>query len=147
MTSTLTEKKTGRSLISPELFDKLVAFMRRYETEMTQEHAERVMDQALAYLGTIAACPNTPLSPSRAVDPGWHAFILNTEAYAEFCQDVAGRFIHHNTDPDGTTPQRNREQVTVNTMRIVGYQVDQELWSSAAECNQPTCDSDDCRGY
>jgi len=33
--------------------------------------------------------------PSQAVDALWHAFILDTRAYAEFCRRALGRFLHH----------------------------------------------------
>ncbi|NUZ07180.1 hypothetical protein [Piscinibacter koreensis] len=33
--------------------------------------------------------------PSRAVDTFWHAFILHTRAYAEWCDLALGRFLHH----------------------------------------------------
>lgn len=52
------------------------------------------MDQALAFL---IACANTPrpLAPSAEVDLGWHTFLLYTNEYADFCERIAGRFIHH----------------------------------------------------
>ena len=33
--------------------------------------------------------------PSKAVDAYWHAFILHTRAYAEWCDATIGRFVHH----------------------------------------------------
>ncbi|MFM7533881.1 MAG: glycine-rich domain-containing protein [Rubrivivax sp.] len=33
--------------------------------------------------------------PSRAVDALWHAFILDTRAYADFCRRAFGHFLHH----------------------------------------------------
>jgi hypothetical protein len=33
--------------------------------------------------------------PSQAVDAMWHAYILDTRAYARFCQEAFGRFLHH----------------------------------------------------
>lgn len=33
--------------------------------------------------------------PSRAVDALWHAFILDTRAYDEFCRVAFGHFLHH----------------------------------------------------
>lgn len=33
--------------------------------------------------------------PSQAVDALWHAFILDTRAYARFCAQAFGRFLHH----------------------------------------------------
>lgn len=53
------------------------------------------MEQTLAFLAATANQADKPLSPSQPVDIGWHAFILYTREYAEFCQRVAGRFIHH----------------------------------------------------
>ncbi|WP_435650710.1 hypothetical protein [Kitasatospora purpeofusca] len=53
--------------------------------------AERVMDQALAFLGACAANPDARLSPARLVDVGWHTFILHTAEYRSFCRSLAGR--------------------------------------------------------
>jgi hypothetical protein len=36
-----------------------------------------------------------PLGPSTVVDAVWHAHILDTRAYAAFCQRHFGRFEHH----------------------------------------------------
>lgn len=33
--------------------------------------------------------------PSQAVDEAWHAFILSTREYRDFCRQVLGRFLHH----------------------------------------------------
>jgi len=33
--------------------------------------------------------------PSKAVDAYWHAFILDTKGYAEWCDRTLGRFLHH----------------------------------------------------
>lgn len=33
--------------------------------------------------------------PSQAVDEAWHQFILHTKAYADFCDQAFGRFLHH----------------------------------------------------
>lgn len=33
--------------------------------------------------------------PSRVVDDLWHAFILDTRGYGNFCQRAFGRFFHH----------------------------------------------------
>ena len=41
--------------------------------------------------------------PSHAVDALWHALILDTRAYAEFCQRAFGRMLHHR--PHAAIPQ------------------------------------------
>ena len=58
------------------LFTRLSA---RIVTDHDMDHsaAERIMDQALAFLGKCAVSAE-PLSPSATVDIGWHTFILNT---------------------------------------------------------------------
>jgi hypothetical protein len=33
--------------------------------------------------------------PSKAVDAYWHALILDTRSYAEWCERTLGRFLHH----------------------------------------------------
>ncbi len=33
--------------------------------------------------------------PSKAVDTYWHALILDTKSYAEWCERTLGRFLHH----------------------------------------------------
>jgi hypothetical protein len=33
--------------------------------------------------------------PSKAVDAYWHALILDTKSYAEWCVRTLGRFLHH----------------------------------------------------
>jgi hypothetical protein len=36
-----------------------------------------------------------------SIDEIWHAFILFTRRYAEFCNDVLGRFVHHRPRVNG----------------------------------------------
>jgi hypothetical protein len=40
--------------------------------------------------------------PSKAVDQAWHAFILETRAYAAFCQQAFGAMLHHTGFEDGS---------------------------------------------
>lgn len=35
------------------------------------------------------------LTPTKEVDEAWHAFILHTKDYSEWCSTQIGRFIHH----------------------------------------------------
>lgn len=77
MSAVTVERLSGRSLVSEELFERLVARVGRdegYEPTL----AARVVEQALAFLRTCAVHRGDPLSPSRMVDAGWHAFILDT---------------------------------------------------------------------
>jgi hypothetical protein len=137
--TTLTERTAPavanpRDLVSPELFGKLVDRVMRDE-QVTEGYAERVIDQTLVFL--IACAGNgsgLKLSPSTPVDPGWHAFVLHTEDYAEFCQRVAGRFIHHRPIMDTDIRSGAALERTVIAMHATGYPVDADLWSGATSC-------------
>jgi hypothetical protein len=42
--------------------------------------------------------------PSQIVDDAWHAFIIDTRAYADFCRQAFGRFLHHTPAQAMATP-------------------------------------------
>ncbi|WP_254709060.1 glycine-rich domain-containing protein [Streptomyces lunaelactis] len=145
MTALATDQATGRRLVDAGLFERLVTFL-EFEEEMDRPQAERVMDQALAFIDMAGHRTDVPLSPSRKVDPGWHAFILHSHEYADFCHRRFGAFLHHNPLKgqrlrDGAAIKR-----TVRAIEEMGYVVDHELWGTAAECNAPSCcgDGDGC---
>jgi hypothetical protein len=125
---------TLRDLISPRMFTRLT---RRITADHSTDPdmAERIMDQALAFLQACVLNPGAGLAPSDEVDKGWHAFILHTADYAEFCQRVAGRFIHHlPTEPGQDDDGGAAIQATLTAMRTAGLPVDEKLWPSAADC-------------
>jgi hypothetical protein len=136
-TTTVSSILRGRTLISEELFGCLtnrIADDARLEPNL----ADRIMDQALAFLGTTAQHAGPALSPSRLVDIGWHTFILYTRDYSEFCERVAGRFIHHVPDDTpglSTTTDVSVRSRTLAAIAAAGYAVDRDLWTlSAANC-------------
>lgn len=135
--SSVTELK---GLISPDLFRRLVDRI-VHEDHVDTEGAERVLVQALAFLKACALNPDAGLAPSRAVDVGWHAFVLHTREYNEFCHRVAGRFIHHTPNDESTSGGiADRESAsigaTVAVMRAARLPVDVDLWTSAGDCSQ-----------
>jgi hypothetical protein len=76
-------------------------------------------------------------SPGLLIDAGWHAFILHTADYAEFCERVAGRFIHHRPgNPSGAASGQQTIGVTIAAIRDAGLHVDPDLWVPRAECSQ-----------
>ncbi len=49
--------------------------------------------------------------PSQLADDAWHALILDTRRYAQFCNQAFGRFLHHlpdQSDGERTAPPRRR---------------------------------------
>ncbi|GGL22028.1 hypothetical protein Sme01_19930 [Sphaerisporangium melleum] len=134
-----------RRLIPETLLTRLV---NRIATEelVSTDYAERVMTQALAFLQACALNPTAALAPSKQVDVGWHTFILYTRDYVKFCDQVAGRFIHHcpTDEEDGaSTGHTSTIGATVEAMTAAGLPVDVELWSKAADCDGK-CKPDPC---
>jgi hypothetical protein len=134
------ERTVGSSLIAPDLFDRLVHRIAK-DGNLPTELTERIMDQALAFLGACARDHHEPLAPSELVDIGWHAFVLYTRDYADFCHQVAGRFIHHTpTDENDPTASgaaaRATVDRTVTAIEAAGFIVDPDLWplGASAEC-------------
>jgi hypothetical protein len=108
-----------RSLVSGVTFDRLVGRIVK-EEGFDRSVAEEIMEAAICFLVICAENPDESFSPSPIVDIGWHTFILYTREYAKFCNEVAGRFIHHapNDMPDAPqTPgglQRTIDHIVAN---------------------------------
>ncbi|MEH0930892.1 glycine-rich domain-containing protein [Micromonospora sp. CPCC 205558] len=132
--------KRGTSLVSPELFARLTDRIAKDHPELSADMPARILDQALAFL-SAAAVTTTPIGPSALVDIGWHTFILHTRDYAEFCDRIAGRFIHHEpedgsewpTAPTSTSVPLDR---AIHAISEAGYQIDRSLWRATADCTQ-----------
>lgn len=124
-----------RATITAELFGRL-AYRVQEDEHTDPDTAARIVGQALEFLRACALNPDARLTPSKAVDAGWHAFILHTADYAEFCDRIAGRFIHHRPAAPGEHdggPEAIGE--TIAAMRAAGLTVDPDLWIAGAKCN------------
>ncbi|MDX3342831.1 hypothetical protein PV409_33265 [Streptomyces sp. ME02-6979.5a] len=144
MTATETELRTGRSLVEPELFDSIADFTVMHFGQ-DRNKAERATDQALAFVATVATA-TVKMVPSDDVDAAFHAFILHTAAYREFCETYAGRFLEHNPRPGTGGRGLGEVQATAHAIKAAGFMVMDELWTVNGE-NAAQCDSDDGRPY
>ncbi|UPT41757.1 MULTISPECIES: hypothetical protein [Streptomyces] len=129
------------TLIAPEVMERLAARITKDHPDTELATARRIIGQAAAFLAASAALPGAELSPSKAVDVGWHTWILHTVDYAEFCERVAGRFIHHVPTPDAETGEGSdaARQRTLDAITVAGYRIDHDLWPDAAkmgDCSQ-----------
>ncbi len=55
--------------------------------------------------------------PSQVVDDAWHAFILFTRNYQQFCKKAFGRFLHH-TPAEAMTGQTSASDGIKRTWRV-----------------------------
>ncbi|MFC9248062.1 glycine-rich domain-containing protein [Streptomyces sp. NPDC057136] len=130
------------TLVDPEVMERLAARIAKDHPDTNLPTARRIIGQTAAFLAASAALPGAELVPSKAVDVGWHTWILHTVDYAIFCERVAGRFIHHVPTPDGGSAEGGHEaarQRTFDAMSAVGFRIDHDLWPEAAkmgDCSQ-----------
>ncbi|MFJ4631485.1 hypothetical protein [Streptomyces sp. NPDC088847] len=132
--------RTGRSLVTNADFAMLAAFCAD-EYGLERAVADRVVDQALALVFVMGSTgEGTFMAPSQQVDPGWHTLILHTDWYANWCQEQFGYFLHH--QPNSKTRTGGLMTSVVSKIRAAGFEVDDQLWGTAAECNPPACCGD-----
>ncbi|GAA2044542.1 hypothetical protein GCM10009839_55310 [Catenulispora yoronensis] len=150
----------GQGLFSKGLALKLVKRVHkdwRLLVPLTDELAEQIVDQTAVFLAAIAHADG-PLTPSTLVDQGWHAFVIHTRDYREYCMAKYGSFIDHNP----TDNHRAAEPVellgrTTTAIEAAGYHVIPELWKLHASCDTDStgchcqgcgadCDGDDFHG-
>lgn len=131
-----------RVTVSDEVTALLTKDLRKKFPEWDDDFCRRGVDQMVGYLAACAVA-SEPLGPSQIVDEFWHAFIVRTVPYAEFCQQIAGRFIHHKPEDDreydDRIPASNAVRArTITAITAAGREVDLEFWPElgAAECTQ-----------
>lgn len=61
----------------------------------TRQETTQAIASYLNFLSLIYLYPNLPLVPTQEIDQVWHHHILDTSKYAQDCQMLFGRFIHH----------------------------------------------------
>ncbi len=128
------------------LFDRITArirldheFQARFgELEEADQFdwSERILNETLAFL-KLCSLDTRSFSPSELVDIGWHEFMLHSRAYMDFCEDVCGRYVHHeplDAAEIAVLPDRTDGLSTTDAMTLNGIEFDSELWGIGAVC-------------
>jgi hypothetical protein len=136
-----------KNLVGDELWTRLAGRIRKDPTfqkhfaaeddAAQQDWAERILDGTVVFLTLSAdSTRDESFSPSPLVDIGWHCFILYTREYAEFCQQLAGRVIHHAPfDVPGVVyAHKGSTDKTRAALQVRGLPIDEPLWVGAADC-------------
>ncbi|QNP71843.1 hypothetical protein IAG44_22120 [Streptomyces roseirectus] len=116
-----------------DLYEREVRLLLR-DSVAVRSLAERILDQAVAYLVTAMENPGVDIGPGYTVDLGIHQIILDTPVYFAFCELYNdGRYKHH-----APLVERRRDGTVMRTAELIranGFDVDLELWEvDAAEC-------------
>jgi hypothetical protein len=59
------------------------------------DHAKAVAAEYRRYLILCEENPDIPVVPSNLIDDFWHLHILDTQKYADDCEEYLGYFLHH----------------------------------------------------
>jgi hypothetical protein len=62
---------------------------------LTPRQAGIAIAKYMAFLLLIYLFPQAKIVPTREIDLVWHHHVLDTSKYAEDCQELFGRFVHH----------------------------------------------------
>jgi hypothetical protein len=81
--------------------------------------------------------PRYPFTPSLPVDALWHAFIIDTRRYREFCHLVYGAYLDHVPRESGdrkppVDPGLDAYKYTLDCLRRAFVDVNEEVWTDAA---------------
>jgi hypothetical protein len=63
--------------------------------QANQKDAKVLERELKRYLVLRVLHPNTRYAMAGPTDGFWHTFLIFTRKYAQFCQQVGGRFLHH----------------------------------------------------
>jgi hypothetical protein len=61
----------------------------------SREYVERMALAYKRFLTLLVKFPEETIAPTKDVDKFWHGHILDTQKYAEDCENVFGYFLHH----------------------------------------------------
>ena len=122
--------RSRRALAAQEAFIRAYAFPSELRRRINHQHPDwtfaqidRVLDGLRQYfLACLRAQLGRPLArslgmPSRAVDDAWHAFIVMTRDYADFCKRAFGRYLHHTPEAQMQVPMRDALANTLHFSR------------------------------
>src|SRR6267143_1780426 len=99
MKTKLTNRPVERVIAAIEALDLDPIKLKLMDPEEGQGWSREYVDRMeLAYrrfLTLLVTHPEVTLAPCKDVDKFWHGHILDTLKYAEDCDEVFGRFLHH----------------------------------------------------
>ena len=111
-------------------------------TSLSQSQAEELFEDTKQFLYLCARHPNVTI-PTKALDEGWHNFILFTEDYANFCEKLLGKFVHHRPkSPRDSIPAR-QQAAYESMLRIARDEFTFPLSTNWTASNPTCCASED----
>lgn len=106
------------NLLETVLSYQNVSVIKRISKDMSCsfQEAKEIFDDTKLFLYLCGKYSDS-FTPSPRIDEGWHAFILHTKDYFDFCMNYFQKFIHHYPASGDVNIEKSRLQVknTLNT--------------------------------
>lgn len=131
------------------------------EGEGWSQHLINEVERQYRQFLKLSALPGPVVVPTKLIDVFWHAHILDTRKYAEDCDQIFGRFLHHFPyfGMRGEQDRENLQKSFLDTLRRVEevfgagwHTVSQESSGICTSCGtsdcapDPSCGSDPTPG-
>ena len=79
---------------------------------LDEEQVEMSIEEYRRFLILKMENPGVKLSPTGLMDKAWHTHILDTRRYAEDCEAMFGRFLHHHPSYKGAESGQRGDVLT-----------------------------------
>ncbi len=130
------EQRRRLAVIDLEDFSGVERKVREHFVELGRElsagYVERGIYALKQYYAVALLDPANAHAVSRVIDPFWHAHILHTEQYMEFCNRVVGEYMHHqpldHARPDHVAIIRRLYGYTLEVLTRFFSVVSPEFW-------------------
>jgi hypothetical protein len=124
-------------------YEQLIFSMRRADPALSDDKASARIDALVQWLASLRmnrAREGRPFQMIETVDFAWHAFILHTRAYAEFCERFFEGYLHHDPPLEYESDRTEYATYTLAALRgDFGDRIHPELENLAADvkcCNR-----------
>jgi hypothetical protein len=93
------------------------------------------------FIALKRAYPEKDIVPHKAVDQFWHQHILDTERYAQDCDLIFGRFLHHYPyfGMNGKQDAQNLTDAFEETKELYRFHFNDDYLGMAQRCTAPKC--------
>ncbi|WP_328633161.1 hypothetical protein [Streptomyces sp. NBC_00356] len=92
--STAVKIRAPETFVPQDVWARQVKLIMR-DPEISQDKAERIFGQTIAYFVAAGENPDLLVGPSPEVNQGVHSFMLDTIPYHQFTYGHFGRYVHH----------------------------------------------------
>lgn len=130
-------------------FDMSEVLLRyKWKFNVSETEAKEHEQELKRFLVLCALNPKAAYGMLEPVDHLWHEFIIFSRHYVNFCEKVAGKYIHHKSRLPGMSRSYDEVQEMFDRFRsdyrlAFGEDAPSKYWKPTMECSHGNCGGDD----